>query len=179
MLPLAGRMMLRCSTDMMASGHRADRNIVATLGAPVRGRNAASIQSRKPVRVESASVTSAPYTGANREVSGGTVSVGGRQLAALEVADQRWDRAGRIDAGAVTDALPHHPLAGRVGVDDGGRRRGDPFVAHDRVVLDTREQDVDLEIFGRRRRRTGGPVHALDQVECGDGAELGIQLAPR
>jgi len=47
----------------MAAGHNADRNIVAALGALVRGRNAASIQSRKPVRVESAAVTSAPYTG--------------------------------------------------------------------------------------------------------------------
>jgi hypothetical protein len=47
---------------MMAIGHNAERNMVAALGALVRGRNAASIQSRKAVRVESASVTSAPYT---------------------------------------------------------------------------------------------------------------------
>jgi hypothetical protein len=47
----------------MAAGHNADRNIVAALGALVRGRNAASNQSRKPVRVVSAAVTSAPYTG--------------------------------------------------------------------------------------------------------------------
>src|SRR6516165_611363 len=174
MLPLRVSTMLRWSTDMMAAGHSTDRNTIAVLGGMVRGRNAASIQSRKPVRIESASVTSAPYTGASSEVSGGTVSVGCRQLAAIEIADQRRDRAGRIDAGAVTDALPHHPLAGRVGVDDGGRRLGDPFDAHDRVVLHTREQDVDLEILGRRRRRTGGPVHAFDQVERGDGAELGI-----
>ena len=55
--------MLRCSTERMASGHNTDRNTVAVLGALVRGRNAAIIQSRKPVRVESAGVTSAPYTG--------------------------------------------------------------------------------------------------------------------
>jgi ribosomal protein L10 len=52
----------------MAAGHNADRKIVAALGALVRGRNAASIQSRKPVRVKSASVTSAPYTGALRHL---------------------------------------------------------------------------------------------------------------
>ena len=34
--------MLRCNTDMTANGHNADRTIVAVLGAPVRGRNAAS-----------------------------------------------------------------------------------------------------------------------------------------
>jgi hypothetical protein len=47
----------------MANGHSADRNIVDVVGGPVRGRNAAIIRSRKPVRVESAAVTSAPYTG--------------------------------------------------------------------------------------------------------------------
>src|SRR3982074_2040640 len=31
---------------------------------------------------------------------------------------------------------------------------------------------------GRRGGRDGRPVHALDQVECGDGAELRIELAP-
>src|SRR5271166_6573506 len=141
-LPLRVSTMLRCSTDMMATGHSADRNIVAALGALVRGRNAARTQSRRPVRVESAAVTSARYTGGSArrrcgrvagevwvppalrgragqsggsEVSGGTVGVGCGQLAAVEIADQRRDRTGRIDAGAVTDALPHHPLAGRVG----------------------------------------------------------------
>src|ERR1700758_1743084 len=114
MLPLSVRMMLRWITDMMAKGHSADRKIVAVPGAPVGGRNAASSRSRKPVRIGTASVTSAPYTGANREVSGGTVRVGRGQLAAAEITDQGRDRARRIDAGAVTDALPHHPLAGRV-----------------------------------------------------------------
>jgi len=47
---------------MMATGHNADRNIVAVLGGPVRGPKVASTRSRK-VRVESAAVTSAPYTG--------------------------------------------------------------------------------------------------------------------
>src|ERR1700739_1318294 len=141
MLPLMLSTMLRCSTDMMAIGHNTDRNIVAVLGALVRGRNAASTQSRKPVRVESAAVTSAPYTGRTRpQVSGGAVSGGSGQLAAVEIADQRRDRTRRIDAGAVADALPHHPLAGRVCVDDRGRCRGDPFAAHDGGVLPPRQQ---------------------------------------
>src|SRR5207302_3870809 len=101
MLPLRVSTMLRCNTDMMANGHNADRTIVAVLGAPVRGRNAASSQSRRPVRVESAAVTSAPYTAGRPRNSGGTVGVGPGQLAAVEIADQRRDRAGRIDAGAV------------------------------------------------------------------------------
>jgi hypothetical protein len=45
---------------MIAIGHSTDRKMVAVLGGPV-GRNAASTQSRQPVRVESAAVTSAPY----------------------------------------------------------------------------------------------------------------------
>ena len=69
-------MMLRCNTDIMATGHSTDRRIVGVLGGPVGGRNAASSQSRKPVRVGSAAVTSAPYTGAHAQVSGGTVRVG-------------------------------------------------------------------------------------------------------
>src|SRR5947209_6440879 len=129
MLPLRVSTMVRCSTDMMATGHNTDRHIVAVLGGPLRGRKAARIQSPRPVRVESAAVTSAPYTGrpptmrppggrgggtsrlrgrggqsGNRAgKSGGTVGVGSGQLAAVEVADQRRDRAGRIDAGAVAD----------------------------------------------------------------------------
>src|SRR5260370_28795124 len=103
MLPLVVSTMLRCSTDRMAAGHKTDRNIVAVLSAPVRGR-----------RIESAAVTSAPYTGPAREVSGGTVGVGAGQFAGVQIADQRRHRARRIDAGAVADALPHHPLAGRV-----------------------------------------------------------------
>src|ERR1700704_1773384 len=122
MLPLVVSTMLRCSTDKMAAGHKTDRSIVAVLIAPVRGR-----------RVESAAVTSAPYTRARKrlkaQLSGGTVGVGAGQFAGVQIADQRRHRARRIDAGAVTDALPHHPLAGRVGVDDGGRGRGDPFRA--------------------------------------------------
>jgi len=46
---------------MIAIGHSTDRKMVAVLGGPVGGRNAASTQSRQPVRVESAAVTSAPY----------------------------------------------------------------------------------------------------------------------
>src|ERR1700758_2667357 len=100
MLPLRVRMTLRCSTERMAAGHNADRNIVAVLGALVRGRNAASIQSRKPVRVGSAAVTSAPYTGGTRrQVSGGAVGIGSGQLAAVEIADQRRERTGRKDIG--------------------------------------------------------------------------------
>src|ERR1700756_3479312 len=147
MLPLMLSTMLRCSTDMMAIGHNTDRNIVAVFGALVRGRNAASIESRKPVRVESAAVTSAPYTGGTGpQVSGGAVGVGSGQLAAVEIADEWRDRARRVEAGAVADALPHHPLAGRVCVDDRGRCRGDPFATHDRVVLHTRKQDVDFRL---------------------------------
>src|ERR1700742_1886953 len=124
MLPLAGRMMLRCSTDMMARGHNTDRNIVAAPGALVGGANAASIRSRRPVRVGSAAVTSAPYTGACsflNAASSWTVGVGGGQLAGVEVADQRGNGAVRVDAGAMADALPHHPLARRIRVDDRGR----------------------------------------------------------
>src|ERR1700747_2202909 len=108
MLPLTVSTMLRCSTDRMAAGHSADRTTVAVLRGPVRGRNAASSQSRGPVRVESAAVTSAPYTGGTGpEVSGGTVRVGCRQLAAVEVADQRRDRARRIEGRAAGPALAH------------------------------------------------------------------------
>ena len=70
-----------------------------------------------------------------REGSGGTVGVGGWQVAAVEVADQRGNRARRVDAGAVADALPHHPLAGRGGVDDGGGGGRDALGPDDRVVL--------------------------------------------
>src|SRR4051794_12509153 len=177
MLPLVVSTMLRCNTDRMATGHSTARRMDAVLWGP--GRNAACTDSRRPLLVESAAVTSAPYTGGKAaEPSGGTVSVGPGQLAAVEVADERWYRAGRVDAGTVADALPHHPLAGGPGVDDGGRRSGDAFVADDRVVLHTQQQHVDLQFLWRLRCRTAGPVHALDQVERRHRAELWIELGP-
>src|SRR5690242_5486135 len=181
MLPLRLRMMLRCNTDMMATGHSANRSTVGVLSGPVRGPNAARIQSRRPVRVDSAAVTSAPYTGARarrKAASGRAVRVGVGQFAAVEVADQRRHGAAGEDAGAVADALPHHPLAGGVGVDDAGRGRRYAVGADDRVVLHTEQQHVDLEGLRCGRRRAGGPVHALDHVEGGDGTELRVELAP-
>ncbi|GAA4532999.1 hypothetical protein GCM10023161_03150 [Mycobacterium paraffinicum] len=71
-------MMLRCSTDMIARGHNADRTMVAALGGPLRGRKAARTQPREPARLDSAAVTSAPYTGARPENQAGQyVSVPG------------------------------------------------------------------------------------------------------
>src|ERR1700743_1035938 len=168
MLPFVVITMLRGNTERMAAGHNANFTPVAVLLGPVRGREAVGTQSRGPVRVESAAVTSAPYTvrpatmrprsGWGRaghlapwrhEGSGGAVGIGPGQLAAVQIAGQRWDRAARVDTGAGTDALPHHALACRARVDDRGRGRGDPFGAHDRVVLHTEQQDIDLEVLGR------------------------------
>src|SRR4030088_1477281 len=54
--------------------------------------------------------------------SGGAVRVGVWQLAGLQVAEQGRHRTWRVDARAVSDALPHHPTVGCARVDDG---RGD------------------------------------------------------
>src|ERR687890_217726 len=43
----------------------------------------------------------------------------------------------------------------------------------------TEQQHGDLEVLGILRRRSAGPVQALDQIECTDHAELRIKLGPR
>src|SRR5574337_913767 len=66
MLPLVVSTTLRWITDRMAIGHSTERSTVAVPGALVGGRNAAS----RPVRRESAAVTSAPYTGSDPGLDG-------------------------------------------------------------------------------------------------------------
>src|SRR4029077_20536346 len=91
-----------------ASGHRIDRSTVATLGGEVRGANAFS----RPVRMESGAATSAPYTDRLSAASRRAERVGRGQVATVQVAEDRRQRARRVNDGAVSDALPDRPLAG-------------------------------------------------------------------
>ncbi len=171
--------MLRCSTDRTAVGQSADRRSSRCSG-PVRSKSSANKDAPRPVRdgvscCHQRTVHRVPPAPNIRRGTG----VGAAQLASVQVGDEWRHRAGRVDAGAVANTLPHHPLAGGVGVDGRGGGRGDPFVAHDRVVLHTEQQHVDLEVFRWLRRRTAGPVHAFHQVERRDGAELQVRASPK
>src|ERR1700758_2426315 len=98
--------------NRIASGHRIARSTDDVVGGLVRGRKAVSRESQIDLPpVESESATSAPYL-PTEPSSGGAVRIGRRQVPAVEVADHRRHRAGRIDAHTVADALPHGSLAG-------------------------------------------------------------------
>src|SRR6476659_7635011 len=105
-------------TIRIAIGQRIDRSTVAVLGGEVRGANAFS----RPVRMESGSATSAPYTDRLSAASRRAERVGRGHFATVQVADDRRQRARRVNDGAVSDALPDRPLAGGACVDHG---RGD------------------------------------------------------
>ncbi len=60
--PLLVSTQLRWMIDMMAIGHSAVRTTSAVLIGALRGRNALRTAPRRPVGIESAAVTPAPYT---------------------------------------------------------------------------------------------------------------------
>ncbi len=111
--------------------------------------------------------------------SGGAVRVGRRQLAAVEVADHGRQRTRRVDAGAVSDALPHHPLAGGAGVDDGGRRRGaTPSLPTIGSFCTPSSSTLILRFFGSLGAAPLGQFRHFTRFERPDRAELRVQLAP-